>query len=468
MKRLLFVLMAIGMSTSPALAVNPLFRYGFLGGTFSPTEDARVSSWNDIHYACHFSDSVRLQNLITQIAQRGNKVLVELSSMFQNHTPTCGLNGPWGDFPLFSSRIRPLVSTLNANKISLSAIILFDEPDTAHGGPSPATLQAAVDYLHVHVPGVPVFVNWFTASNNVRVPNADWYSTTKGAKPSSLSGFGKPMFLWWFNNEASPSADTISNRWTGILNYYYRTLSPSVPPIMALGWCCDSIENFNGPWNDNSTELDALLMHLGSLRHAGSGITRPGHIHLSDDWWLFRVNAGTGQCEYTKKGLFPTYRPFPIGTPSGSSSNWPMVTLEGNNIRIVVRANDSNFYETFVTTSGSWTKWIRLNSGPVSRDLFFNGVTCTARTAQAERLCGRPDLFRFNGVTWLGVRGVDNAIWVQRRGVDSWTSLGGVATSPPLFKIVNGNLRIAVFWTNNKVYSRQWNGVSWSNWAIEF
>ena len=406
MKRLLFVIMAIWVGTSPALAVNPLFGYGFIGGEFFPTEDALVSSWNDVDYACHFSDPASLQNVITQVANRGNKVLVELSSMFQNRTPTCDLNGPWGDFNLFFFRMSPLVSTLNANKISLSAIFLFDEPDISHGGPSNATLQSAVDYLHVNVPGVPVFVNWFTASNNARVPNADWYSTTKGANPASLSGLGKPMFLWWFNNESSPSADTISNRWTGMLNYYYRTLSPSVPPIMSLGWCCDSIENFNGPWNDNSTELDALLMHLGSLRHAGGGITRPGHIHLSADWWLFRLNPGTGQFEYTKKGLFPTHLPFPIGTPRGRSSSWPAVTLEGSNIRIVVRANDSNLYEAFVTTSGSWTKWIRLNSGQVSPDPFrFNGVTCAARTAKTERLCGKPDLFRFNGVTWLGVRG---------------------------------------------------------------
>ena len=104
----------------------------------------------------------------------------------------------------------------------------------------------------------------------------------------------------------------------------------------------------------------------------------------------------------------------------------------------------------------------------VSPDPFrFNGVTCAARTAKTERLCGKPDLFRFNGVTWLGVRGSDNAVWVQRRGIDSWTSLGGVASSPPLFKIVDGNLRIAVFGTNGKVYSRQWNGSSWGNGAIE-
>ncbi len=237
----------------------PPFGYGFLGGDFFPNEDAAVSTWNDIHYACHFQTAPELQRAMDEV-DANNKVIVELSRTWQDRPPTCDLKGPWGKASVFLSRVTPLVATLERNRNRLFALWVFDEPDVRHKGPRSAELRAAVDYLHQAIPGVPVFVNWFTARNNTKVPNADWYSTTKGAKVSALSGLGKPMFLWWFNNEARPSATKIRTRWDKFVQYH---VAQRQPPIISLAWCCDSIENPSSPATDNSPELNALLAQIG-------------------------------------------------------------------------------------------------------------------------------------------------------------------------------------------------------------
>ncbi len=239
--------------------VRPPFGYGFLGGDFFPNEDAAISTWNDIHYACHFSTATELQRAIDEV-DSANQVLVELSRAWQDRQPTCDLKGPWGRANVFISRVTPLLATLKGNRSRLFALWVFDEPDVRHGGPRSADLRAAVDYLHQSLPGVPVFVNWFTARNNTRVANADWYSTTKGKSVSALAKMGKPMFLWWFNNEARPSVTKIRTRWDNFVRYH---LAQRQPPIASLGWCCDSIENPSSPATDNSPELNMLLAQIG-------------------------------------------------------------------------------------------------------------------------------------------------------------------------------------------------------------
>jgi hypothetical protein len=147
---------------------------------------------------------------------------------------------------------------MNANRSRLFAIKLFDEPDVPHGGPRPKQLIAAIDYLHAAIPGVPVFINWFKAKNNTKVPNADWHSTTKGARIISLARYGKPMFLWWSHNKRNPSVSAVMDRWDDFVMYYD---TDNDPPIAALGWCCDSIEN--SVYNDNNSALNDFLAAVG-------------------------------------------------------------------------------------------------------------------------------------------------------------------------------------------------------------
>lgn len=235
----------------------PPFGYGFLGGHFSANEDAAISTWNDIHYGCHFADAPELEAAIRQV-EAANKVLVDLGRAWQSRPPDCNLKGPWGKASHFASRVEPLLPTLKAHQDRLFALWLFDEPDVGHGGPASSELRAAVDFLHATLPGVPVFVNWFSPGNNAKVPNADWTSTTKGAGASSLEKFGKPMFLWWFNNESRPSAGAIRSRWDAFVRYHRAGIPP---PIASLGWCCDGV--LSGSNNDNSRELNDLLADIG-------------------------------------------------------------------------------------------------------------------------------------------------------------------------------------------------------------
>ena len=124
--------------------------------------------------------------------------------------------------------MAPLIATLNANRDRLFALWLFDEPDSNHDGPESAEFITAIDYLHEQVPGVPTFVNWFSPGRNQRVPNADWYSTTKGEDPADLARFGKPMFLWWFDNNANPALPTVNLRWERMIGQYYTTDGPPI------------------------------------------------------------------------------------------------------------------------------------------------------------------------------------------------------------------------------------------------
>jgi len=167
------------LSITCAMAALAPFDYGFLGGDFFPNEDAAVSTWNDIHFACHFGDAQNLQRAIDAVSAE-NRILIDLSRAWQARTPTCDLNGPWGEAALFEERMNLLIALLNANRRRILALWVFDEPDGEHGGPRDADLQTAVDYLHTAVPGLPVFVNWFEPKRNVRIPNVDWHSTTKG------------------------------------------------------------------------------------------------------------------------------------------------------------------------------------------------------------------------------------------------------------------------------------------------
>lgn len=510
MKRFFVASILFCLTLTSVWAAPAPFGYGFLGGDGSPNEDAAESTWNDIHYACNFTDATALQGAIDQVDEN-NTVMISLTRVWQDHSPICNDAEPWGNFALFTGRMLPLLSVLNSNKDRLFALWLFDEPDIDHGGPSDMDLQAAVDFLHQQVPGVPVFVNWFTSSNNPRVPNADWYSATKGAIPSALADLGKPMFLWWFDNHANPRPRTIASRWTSLVDYYYRT-APT--PIAAVGWCCDSIENFTGPvykesselrsllkkigksdknlahslrlayergqkinwkkvfsqldWfdrflpfdffkdccgddedvgtvlNDNATELDAMLAYLGKARRDTGSVFRAAYVGGAD-WHFFRREPDSS-LTWTSPSTFPVYTSLPIG---GTSSFYPAVVRETQGeqkIVQVVRTGTDGVVSQASFVDGVWSSWVSL--GMSSNE--------------------KPVLLTKDGERWLAIRGEDNAIYVKRLGdAGGFTALGGVAASAPHLKIVNQQIRVAMFGTDGKVYERTWNGQTWLPWAIE-
>lgn len=251
---LLLLFASLARAGEPA----PPFGYGFSGGAFYPNEDAAISTWNDIHYGCHFVDKESLQVAIDEI-DSSNGVLIVLHGAWSEDAFSCRGAKPWGDADLFIDRISPLLDTLFINRSRLFAIKLFDEPDVPHGGPQSSQLIVVVDYLHEVVPDVPVFINWFKAKNNLKVPNVDWHSTTKGKRVASLARYGKPMFLWWFHNQRNPSVDAVMDRWDDFVAYYD---TDNDPPIAALGWCCDSIENYPD-YNNNAPALNDFLAAVG-------------------------------------------------------------------------------------------------------------------------------------------------------------------------------------------------------------
>ncbi|MGE0826430.1 MAG: hypothetical protein AB7G75_18955 [Candidatus Binatia bacterium] len=420
------------------------YDYGFLGGDFFPNEDAQISTWNDIHYACHFVDAANLQGAVAQVS-RGNRVLVDLSRVWQARTPTCDLNGPWADFGVFRERMQPLVATLNANRERLLALWVFDEPDGGHGGPRDIDLQAAVDYLHAAVPGLPVFINWFDPQRNLRIPNVDWHSTTKGSNPSALSALGKPMLLWWFNNESDPHPKLVNERWRNMIGYVYQTFPP---PIAAVGWCCDSISNARNPNNTNSTELRTLVANVGQLRKETGAVTRaPYARRLEGGWYLFRRELD-GTLTYTDPIITPDYYPLPIG---GVSPFFPAVSREfradGTWVRLLGVAENRRLYVAWITPRDQWINWTELNAPP---------ATTT------------PDVIRFQALTWQTIRTASGNVYVQREGVDpQWVNLGGQGTSAPFFKVVDRRLRVASFWPDGSVRSREWAGTGWAPWMIE-
>jgi hypothetical protein len=437
---ILFVLLVHVSAVAEIVRAAPApFDYGFLGGEFYEDEDSAFSTWNDIHFACHFFDAQDLQEALNEVSSP-NRVLVDLGRAWQARTPSCDLSGPWGDVGLFISRVQPLLATLHAYQERLLALWIFDEPDVRHGGPRDANLRAAIDYLHQAVPGVPVFVNWFTPENNRRLPNADWYSTTKGADPSALAGLGKPMFLWWFNNEADPHPVIVNRRWHNMVSHFYRT---TPPPIVALGWCCDSIDSFDGVFNDNSIELTALVANLGQMRRDTGTVARAAYAsRRNGGWYLFRREPD-GTLSYTDIIQYPFYRQLPIG---GTSPFYPAVSQDLRGTRILRVGEDLRLYVAWITLDNVWTTWRQL---PGQTD-------------------AKPDVLRFRAVTWQAIRGLDGAVYVKRDRIDRhWLNLDGRATSAPFFKVVNGNLRVAVFGTDGRVYAREWNGIGWGPWDIE-
>lgn len=436
--------LALGLFVSRGEAQRAPYDYGFLGGDFFPEEDAQSSTWNDIHFACHLSTASELQRAIATIPL-GNRVLLDLSRAWQDRSPSCNLQGPWGDAALFISRVQPLLATVRANQSRMLALWIFDEPDARHGGPKASDLQAAIDFLHQQAPGLPVFVNWFAPKKNARAPNADWVSTTKGPDPSTLSVFGKPMFLWWFNNEADPHPVIVNKRWRGMVSYFYKT---DPPPIAALGWCCDSIENPRNPLNTNSRELSAMVENLGRLRRESNTVARAAYARRLDGvWYLFRREPD-GTLSYSDPIITPDYYPLPIG---GASPFIPAVNREvrpsGAWIRLLRVGVDQQLYVSWITPDHTWREW-RLLPAP----------------ATAER----PDALRFQAITWQAIRATDGAIYVQREGIDShWHNIGGSGVSAPFFKVVEGKLRIAVFESDGRVRSREWTESGWSAWATE-
>lgn len=429
--------------TSSTAAPAP-FEYGFLGGDFFPNEEAAVSTWNDVHFACHFTDTHTLQKAIDSIHE-SNRVLVDLSRVWQARIPTCDLKGAWGDVALFQERISSFVSTLVANRQRILALWLFDEPDGDHSGPRDADLQAAVDYLHRVVPGLPVFVNWFEANNNQRIPNVDWHSTTKGRTPSALSGLGKPMLLWWFNNDGDPHPAVVNGRWNALVGYVYQT---APPPIAAVGWCCDSLENQRNPNNMNSVELRALVANVGQLRKETDTVLRaPYSRRLEGGWYLFR-REGDGTLTYTNAVFAPEYFPLPIG---GVSPFFPATTREvradGTWIRLLSVSQDQQLQVAHITPHDVWIPWTAL-AGP--------------------RVAAAPDVIRFQAVTWQAVLSTSGEVYVQRDGVDSqWVNLGGQGSASPFFKIDNHTLRVVVPWADGQIRTRAWTGSSWTAWRTE-
>jgi hypothetical protein len=440
---ILIAFLELGVLAGQRRAVSAPYEYGFLGGDFFPDEDSSFSTWNDIHFACHFFDAQELQLAIGEISD-GNRVLIDLGRAWQSRTPSCDLDGPWGDVGLFIARVQPLLTTLAAHQGRLLALWIFDEPDGRHGGPSDADLAAAVDYLHQTVPGVPAFVNWFQPEHNTRLANVDWHATTKGADSSVLSGLGKPMFLWWFNNEEDPHPVLISQRWQNMVSHFYRT---TPPPIAALGWCCDSVDNFDDFSTDNSIELTAVLANLGQLRRDTGTVFRAPYARRPDGtWYLFRREAD-GTLSYTDLTLYPLYRPLPVG---GASPFYPAVSLEprtsGTWIRLLRVAGDGRLSVAWIAPDHTWVNW----------------------SALAGRTDAKPDVLRFRAVTWQAIRNPDGTMSVLRDGIDGdWLNLGGATTSAPFFKIVAGNLRVAAFGSDGQVYSREWNGSGWVPWMVE-
>lgn len=440
-----FVLFSFGVwvVAGQVYASQAPYGYGFLGGNFTAAEDATFSTWNDIHFACHFFNAQDLQHLLEEMPA-ASQVLIGLSGAWHAGVPACNLDGPWGNVAQFISRVEPLLATLEAHRERIFALWLFDEPDAPHNGPADAHLRAAIDYVHQAVPGLPVFVNWFSPERNTRLPNADWYATTKGEDPAVLAPLGKPMFLWWFNNEEDPHPAVVNWRWQTMVSYFYKT---APPPIVALGWCCDSIDSFDGPFNDNSVELTALLANLGHMRRTTGAVARAPYAQRPDGgWYLFRREPN-GELSYTDILTYPFYRPLPIG---GTSPFYPAVSREyrgtGTWIRLLRVGDDRQLYVAWITPEDQWIGWERLP-----------GQTGT-----------KPDVVRFRAVTWQAIRGLDGTVAVMRDGLDpEWVDLGGEADSAPFFKTVNGELRVAVFWADGQVYARRWNGAGWDPWAIE-
>lgn len=487
------------------------FDYGFLGGDGSPNEDAAESTWSDIHYACNFTDAATLQTALDQVDAQ-NTIMISLTRVWQDHTPICNSEGPWGNLALFTGRMAPLLSALNNNRDRLFALWLFDEPDIDHGGPTDADLQAAVDFLHQQVPGVPVFVNWFTPAHNLRAPNVDWHSTTKGAKPSSLESLGKPMFLWWFDNQANPRPRSIASRWASLVDYYYRT---EPPPIKGVGWCCDSIENFTGPVHEESPELRSLLKKIRksdqdlahSLRLA---YERGQQINwkkvLSDlDWFdrflpfdLFKDCCGEEDDDggvvlndnateldallaYLGKARRDAGAVFRAAYVGGT--DWRLFRREDDNALSWTSAatfpvyqplpigGASAFYPAVVRETNGEQKTVHIvrtgNDGVVSHASYTDGLWSPWLSLGISSN-EKPTLFSTNGERWLAIRGVDNAIYVKRLGEDAgFSALGGVAASAPHLKIVNQQLRVVMFGLDGKVYGRTWNGSAWSPWQVE-
>lgn len=436
---------AASTSDDPANIIPPPspFGYGFLAGVTPPNAEAAISTWNDIHYMCQFSDPQTLQEQIDGI-DPDNMVLIGMSVAWQDRSVSCDFNGPWGTAPLFISRIAPLVETFRANRERIFALWVFDEPDANHDGPETAELSAAIDYLHEQVPGIPVFVNWFSASRNQNLPNADWYSTTKGADPADLASFGKPMFLWWFDNNQDPDPRTMNRRWNRMLDSYYSNVGP---PIVTLGWCCDNITEPIG-LNDNSEELNAYLAHVGRLRKETDQVSRAAYVHRErGSWYMFRRERDN-TLTYTNDLIFPEYRLFPIG---GTSDYYPSILAvpgpQDTWIRLLYVAEDHTIRVAWITPDDSWFPWFQLPGAATER----------------------PDAIEFRNDTWQAIRGEDGAVYVQQ-GLfpnQEWQRLGGQATSPPHFKIVDNQLRVVVFWPDGQAYSRRWNGSDWNQWRRE-
>ena len=436
--------LCFGLLAERGEALPEPYDYGFLGGDFFPEEDAESSTWNDIHFACHMSTASELQREIDAIPV-GNRVLIDLSRAWQDRSPVCDLQGPWGDVALFISRVQPLLAVIQANQARILALWVFDEPDARHGGPKTAELQAAIDYLHQQTQGLPVFVNWFDPVKNARTPNADWVSTTKGAAPSALSAFGKPMFLWWFNNEADPHPTIVNDRWRNMVSYFYKT---APPPIAALGWCCDSIENPKNPFNTNSREVRAMVENVGRMRRESGTVARAAYARRLDGvWYLFRREPD-GTLSYSDPIITPDYYPLPIG---GISSVSPAVNREarpsGTWIRLLRLGTDQQLYVAWITPDHQWRAWTPL---------------------PAPATTEKPDVVRFQAITWQAIRATHGAVYVQREGIDSqWIDLGGNGVSAPFFKVEGGALRVAVFEADGRVRSRAWASGGWSAWAVE-
>lgn len=253
------------------------------------------------------------------------------------------------------------------------------------------------------------------------------------------------MFLWWFNNDGAPHPSVVNTRWNSLVGYVYQT---APPPIAAVGWCCDSLENRRNAHNMNSVELRSLVENLGRLRReTGTVIRAPYARRLESGWYLFR-REGDGTLTYTNPVITPDYFPLPIG---GVSPFFPAASREvradGTWIRLLHVSQDRRLYSAFITPSDVWTPWTEL---------------------AAPQVAAPPDIIRFQAVTWQAVLSTFGEIYVQRDGVDSqWMNLGGQGISSPFFKIDDHVLRIVTLWTDGHVRARTWTGSGWTAWQNE-
>ncbi len=496
---LVFSMSLLSLSVGAALLLangpSPLRGYGFLGGDFQADEDTAESTWIDVAYGCHFGEPhdapAALRTHFETAARTPNtKLFIVMSGAWQQRAaPECGFKKPWGDFDnTFKKRWDELIPVLKEYKNLIYVVKLFDEPDLDdHGGPNASDLEAAAQYIHQTVPGTKVTVNWFGGVKmNKKVPSTDWTSTTKGGDIAAVTGLaklGKPMFLWWFNNEASPSAGAMIDRWNDIVRATYssgvfKKKKFTRSEIAGVGWCCDAIENYSGPNNNNSLATTILVGHVGDMTKTEGDFDFPNFFLIDNDFLaigrtvLNRDYPEQGTVTYARRGNFPPQvtKAEPLakyyGTiePALLTKSYPSAAYDNELDRVFVSAVDmsGNVHMAVLRTDGSVAVPWGLQGGVVATGKPAIRFVATGKNSPATLV--------------QAVRSTSDDLYV-RTATDtnpggSWTylELGGakVAKAPIFVKDttktkVGVNVRLLVETVDRRILSRTFNSSSgWS------